>query len=419
MAIFAWRRRGPGWQDRLVAAEFSPGTQLAARYYQQVIRPLLDEHVPGLRHSAALIGWGSDVLGFDTPRSTDHNWGPRCQVFVGPTDSDRIADITSLLSGRLPERFEGWPVRFSDVTAQDLAPRHWVEVAELGSWLTGRLGIDPRYGVALHDWLAIPTQTLAEVTGGAVFTDGLADGSSAPAGGLRAARAALAWYPDDVWRYVLACQWTRISQEEAFPGRCAEVGDDLGSAIVAARLSRDLIRLTLLMHRRYPPYSKWLGSAFARLPGVDAALLPALRAATTASSWDERERNLSAAYEAVAGLHNDLELTPPLDVSVRRYFDRPFLVIDAGRFAAALRASISDDKIRRLPPTGAVDQFLDSTDALGDQGLLRTAISTNLRQLSTDLLCLSTGSQAHRQVHKQIAGSISTAPDPLAQLQIH
>jgi hypothetical protein len=54
-------------------------------------------------------------------------------------------------------------------------------------------------------------------------------------------------------------------------------------------------------------------------------------------------------------------------------------VIDAGRFAAALRHSICDDQIRRLPLTGAVDQFIDSSDALGDQRLLRTTISSQMR----------------------------------------
>ena len=361
-----------------MVAEFLPGTELAARYYRGVIRPLFDEHAPGLPHSAALIGWGSEVLGFDSPRSTDHNWGPRCQVFIGHADADRAGDISAMLADRLPETFEGWPVRFSDVTAPDPTPRHWVEVAELGTWLTGRLGFDPRSGVGAQDWLATPTQVLAEITGGAVFFDGLAAGKTAVAGGLRAVREALRWYPDDVWRYVLACQWTRIGQEEAFPGRCADAGDNLGSAIVAARLSRDLVRLALLMHRSYPPYSKWLGSAFARLDGLDV-LRPALLAAVTAQTWPDRERHLCAAYEASARLHNNLGLTAPIDGSVRPYFDRPFLVIDAGRFAAALRHSISDDQIRRLPLTGAVDQFIDSTDALADQRLLRTTISSQVR----------------------------------------
>jgi Domain of unknown function (DUF4037) len=252
-------------------------------------------------------------------------------------------------------------------------------VAELGDWLTRQLGFDPRAGVGLLDWLATPTQVLAEVTGGAVFHDGLVAAAGGPrAGGLRAVRAALAWYPDDIWRYVLACQWARIGQEEAFPGRCAEAGDDLGSAIVAARLSRDLIRLTLLMKRRFPPYSKWLSSAFSRLAGVSAVLQPSLAGAVAARSWPDREQNLCAAYEAVARMHNDLGLTDQVDTSVRPFFDRPYLVIDAGRFVAALRDSISADDFRRLPLTGAVDQFIDSTDALGNLPLLRAMISVQL-----------------------------------------
>jgi hypothetical protein len=80
----------------------------------------------------------------------------------------------------------------------------------------------------------------------------------------------------------------------------------------------------------------------------------------------------------VAGLHNALGLTSHVDPSVRQFFDRPFRVIDAGRFAAALLASVSADEIRRLPLTGAADQFIDSTDAHGDLRLLRSAISAQL-----------------------------------------
>ena len=61
----------------------------------------------------------------------------------------------------------------------------------------------------------MPQQRLLEITRGAVFHD--------PRGELAAVRDALAWYPDDVWYYVLACQWHRIGEEEAFVGRCAEL----------------------------------------------------------------------------------------------------------------------------------------------------------------------------------------------------
>jgi Domain of unknown function (DUF4037) len=229
-----------------------------------------------------------------------------------------------------------------------------VEVTGLGPWLTSQLGFDPRPAVTLLDWLAIPAQRLAEFTSGEVFHDG--------PGELSRARATMAWYPHDVWLYQLACQWRRIEQEEAFPGRCAEAGDDLGSAVVTARLVRDLMRLCLLMDQRYPPYSKWLGTAFARLPGI-AGLTASLAAALSAGSWPVREQHLREAYEAVAARHNQLDLTPPLDTRTRGFYDRPYQVIDAARFMAALREAITDPQIRQLPPTGAIDQFVDNTDA--------------------------------------------------------
>ncbi|MGO1055248.1 DUF4037 domain-containing protein [Crossiella sp. CA198] len=328
---------------------FIPGVELAARLYREAVRPLLDRHFPGLAHSAALIGPGSEVLGFDTARSTDHDWGPRLQLFLHPTDlAEHGVEVSGLLAERLPTAIAGYPTNLvptGERGTRHLRPtsgpvQHGVEIADLGAWLTGRLGFDPRDGISTRDWLGTPTQALAEVTAGAVWHDGLAQ--------LEPARRALAWYPDDVWRYLLACQWQRLSQEEPFPGRCAEVGDDLGSAIIAARLARDLIRLCLLLNRVYPPYGKWLGSAFARLPCA-ARLTPLLTAAIAATDWPDREQHLSAASAMVAALHNDAALTDPVDPSPRPFHDRPYLVLHAERFTAALRATIRDPELRELP----------------------------------------------------------------------
>src|ERR1700722_2074972 len=254
--------------DEQVTAPFVPGLRLAGGFLARGVRPRLDEACPGLDHAAALLGTGSEVLGFDSPRSTDHDWGARLAILTAGREHHELA---GLLERRLPESFRGHPVFYPASQDPAGAARHWVEISALQSFLEQLLGFDPSpqpAGVA--DWLATPTQRLAEVTGGAVYHDG--------PGELTLVRARLAWYPDQVWRYVLACQWQRIAQEEAFPGRCAEAGDELGAAVVAARLARDLMRLCLLMRRRYPPYSKWLGSAFARLPEA-AAIGPALTAA--------------------------------------------------------------------------------------------------------------------------------------------
>ena len=300
-------------------------------YYLDVLRPRL----VGIPHAAARIGPGSEVLGFDTDRSRDHDWGPFVQIFVPDPDS-------------VP-----------------------VEAFRLGEWLRGHLGFDPLAGITVFDWLATSAQGLAEVTAGAVFHDDLGD--------LTAARSALAWYPDEVWRYLLACQWKRLSQEEAFVGRCGEVGDELGSAVVAARQVRDVMRLCFLMSRRYAPYSKWLGSAFAQLPCAPT-LTPLLRGALAATDWHTREDHLAAAYRAVALLHNDLGLTEPVDPATRPYHTRPYQVLHAERFADALSATITDPEIRALPLYGNVDQAFDSTDALASRTNARALYSVPPRR---------------------------------------
>lgn len=355
-----------------MAAMFVPGLQLAREFYAAEVRPLLEGQFPQLPYAAGLIGPGSEVVGFDTERSADHDWGPRLQVFLSDSDADRYAAaITTMLASRLPESFRGYPVAFPATREPDGTARHHVEAVGMGAWLRGHLGFDPREAVTPQDWLAVPAQRLAEFTAGEVFHDG--------PGELTRARAALAWYPHDLWLHLLACQWQRVEQEEAFPGRCAEAGDDLGSLVVTARLARDLMRLVLLMYRRYPPYSKWLGTAFARLPGT-SGLAASLTAAISAAGWPARERHLRDAYETVAGLHNELGLTPPLDISTRRFHDRPYQVIGGGRFTAALRAAITDPQVRRLPLTGAIDQFVDSSDAAGDLRFLRACARAAVRE---------------------------------------
>ena len=124
---------------------FVPGLELARDFYATVVRPLLDAEFPGLAYAAALIGQGSDVAGYDTKRSTDHDWGPRLQVFLtGGASPDEegangegarlAAGITDTLAGRLPGEFRGYPVRFPVTREPDGIARHRVEVIVLGPW---------------------------------------------------------------------------------------------------------------------------------------------------------------------------------------------------------------------------------------------------------------------------------------------
>jgi hypothetical protein len=206
--------------------------------------------------------------------------------------------------------------------------------------------------ITIPAWLTFPEHRLLAVTAGGVFHDDL---------GLAAVRQKLAYYPDQVWLYMLAAQWAKLSEEEAFVGRSMEVGDELGSRVIAARLVQSLMRLSFLMARQYAPYSKWFGSAFARLPIADR-LSPALQAALTALDWPEREAALVRAYEIVAEAHNALGLTDPLETKTTLYFDRPYQVISGGRFTEALQALITDERLQRIAANlGSVSQLSDAT----------------------------------------------------------
>ncbi|GAB3982641.1 DUF4037 domain-containing protein [Plantactinospora veratri] len=348
---------------------FTPGLRLCRLLYTEAVRPLLAEAYPELRYAAARLGPGSEVLGFDTERSVDHDWGPRLTLFLAPDDLDRYGGrIPALLAERLPKRVGGWPTHFVPADGRSRVPAatdgpvaHLVRVTELAAWCDGQLGFDPRQGVQIFDWLATPTQLLAEVTGGAVFSDG--------PGELTALRERLRWYPDDVWRYLLACQWARIGQEEPFVGRAAEAGSEAGSRVLAARLVRDVMRLCLLLGRRYPPYGKWLGSAFAALPEA-SAVAAALDGALTGDAV-ARQAALCTAYEAAGAWQNRLGLAEPVEPTRRLFHDRPYPVIGADRFAAALLARITDPEITGLPPLGGIDQYVDSTPVLCQPKLTR------------------------------------------------
>src|SRR5680860_393212 len=325
---------------------FVPAVALSGAFYAEVVRPLL----AGRPHTAALLGWGSDVLGYDTERSTDHGWGPRLLVFLD--DQDGVQKVASGLDERLPPRFRGWPVRYG---WDDTEPTHHVTVTTLPAWLVDWLGVDATTNLSVLDWLLTPQQRLLGIVSGRVYAD--------DRGVLGRIRRALAWYPDQVWRWLLACQWHRLAQEEAFVARTAEVEEELGSAVTAARLVRDMMRLALLLDRRYAPYQKWLGSAFARAAHDDD--LPAhLADALHARDAQRREEALARAWARLAHRHNTSGLTEPVDAAIRRHHERPAQVLMADRFSAALLATVTEPALRGLPLVGAVDQALDSTDVL-------------------------------------------------------
>ncbi len=346
--------------------EFLSGLRLSGLFYEEVVRPALDGEFSGLAHAAARIGGGSEVLGYDTPRSADHDWGLRLELFLTESDHEAMADdISEMLRWKLPHRFMGLSTHWGEADAigvrgseeRSSGPvEHRVAVHTVRGFFGAWTGLDLSRDFTPADWLCVPEQRLLGMTAGRVYHDGI--------GELVEARRKLAYHPRDVWLYLMAAQWRRIGQLEAFVGRTGEVGDELGSSLVAATLVRDLMRLCFLQERRYAPYSKWFGTAFARLacaPTLGLVFGRVLRS----GSWKEREEHLIAAYRSVAKAHNALGVAPPLEPDVSPFHDRPFLVIHGERFATAIEEAVEDPMVREMPKgVGSADQITDNTDVL-------------------------------------------------------
>ncbi len=350
---------------------FIPGLELAGKFYQEAIRPILESDFSSVPYSAALIGTGSEVLGFDTEMSTDHHWGPRAMLFLSESDYDLYAAaITESLRQRLPVRFCGYSTNYSEPDPHDNHVQHLqevengpvnhrVEIHTMRGFFLDYLGFELDQELEPPDWLTFPGQKLRTIIAGAVYHDEL---------GLQAVRDRFKYYPHDVWLYLMASGWNRIGQEEHLMGRAGLVGDELGSALIGSRLVRDLMRLCFLMERQYAPYPKWFGMAFARLTCAKA-LSPCLHRAQFAKTWAEREEGLAEAYQLVAAMHNALEITEPLPAIVREFFGRPFKVIALQGFAEALCSRITDPKVQQIANRrliGGIDMISDNTDVLSD-----------------------------------------------------
>jgi len=315
---------------------FVPGAELSRRFYDEVVQPVLSATFPGVPHSAALLGRGSEVLGFDDEMSTDHDWKPRALIFLAEEDERRLgAEVRAALQRDLPATFAGRPTGHAVHTVR--------------GYLRQQLELDIDHDIEPRDWLTLPEHGLRAFTSGVVFHDEV---------DLQTARDRLAYYPHDVWLYLLIAGWWRVHPEMNLVGRAGAAGDELGSSLIGSRLVGDLMRLAFLMERQYAPYSKWFGTAFSRLE-CGSELAPVLWNVGRAATWPDREAALMTAYERLTAMHNALGLTAPVTTEVVQLWDRPFKVAWAG-IPDLLLPLIQDPAVVSIAqrwPVGPVDQF--------------------------------------------------------------
>lgn len=352
---------------------FIPGLRLSELFYSEAAKPIIETFFPQLSYSAALIGWGSEVLGYDDIQSSDHHWGPRFLLFLtAPDYKQHRDDIREALSRNLPHRFRGYSTSFGEPdeigvrlpSETESGPvNHMIHIETIESFFKWYLGCDPYKSLTAADWLSFSEHKLLAVTRGRVFYDGL--------GELEEIRRKFHYYPRDVWLYQLAAQWIKMLEDREFISRCGHVGDELGSMVIAARQVNRLMRLCFLMERKYAPYTKWFGTAFLELECA-AELGPIFRDVLMSSTWKERENNLARAYRVIARMHNALKITRPIVEDVQNYHGRPYLVFEPpDDLILDILASFTDEEVKAIKHSlGSVNQFVDSTNQLSNNGLV-------------------------------------------------
>ena len=213
-------------------------------------------------------------------------------------------------------------------------------------------GCRPAAGFGTGDWLATPTQALAEVTGGACSHD--------PAGELAAIRAApvvvparrLAVRPG---RAVVADRRGGTVRRPRRRGR-RRAGLDRGRGPAGARPDADLPAAAPAL----PAVRQVAGfrvRSVALRPGPD----PGADRGARRRRPGEREARLGQAYRAVAELQNaaglcDAGATRPCGA----FYSRPFWVLSADQFAEALLATVTDPELAGRRRLRAVDCYLET-----------------------------------------------------------
>ncbi len=335
-------------------AECIKGLELCRGFFFDEAKPILDKYFPHLTYTAGLIGYGSDVLGYDDEISRDHMWGPRFYLFLDAKDLHRQEHILDAFSHHLPYTYKGYSVNFTEPDPNDNGVQHpklisagkvnpLIFIRTFDEFLEDQLGTQNVENLSELDFLTISEHRLLSLVSGELFHDGL---------GLSRQLEHIRCYPESVRRYLIASHWDIIASEQAFARRCADVGDDIGSVIITARMAERLMRLCFLYKEQYAPYSKWFSTAF-RLLDVDNQIKEAIDAAVHAADFHIREAKLVEAQALVAELHNHSGVTASVDFHIESYYGRNIKVIFADKFAAATAETLQGTVFENAPLIGS------------------------------------------------------------------
>lgn len=338
--------------------KFIKGKQLCKDFFNECAKPVIDRYFPALKYSAGLIGYGSDVLGYDDEISTDHMWGPRFYMFLSEDDTELKENIFKAFCENLPYTYKGFSVNFTkpDLSDNGVQRPEFIDkgnvnplifITTFEEFLEEQLGTADLDNITGYDWLSFSEHRLLSLVRGTFFADGLECAERL---------SKIKFYPEEVKLYLIASCWDIIASEQAFIKRSAVCEDDIGSRIICARIAERLMRLCFLYKETYAPYSKWFGTAFKKLE-INQEIKDAVAEALSGDSCHERENGIVKAQALVANLHNESKVTDLVEYKIENYYGRDIKVIFAEKFAEATKEKLKNTVFETMPLVGNLSQI--------------------------------------------------------------
>lgn len=274
------------------------GISLSEAFFRDCVAPLVAKRPAWdlQSFSAAILGDGSEVLGYADEISQDHNFSPRVLLFLEDETYDRVGPaLLDDLRKALPASYRGHTLLWTEY-------RRALDVVPLRRFFFQYLDLHELPDTAV-EWLRCEEQRLLELTAGKVFHD--------PGGRLGQIRQRLRFYPPDVRLFLLRLAFMRLS-ECAGAERCIQRGDRLALHAYTAYFTFFAIKTAHLIERRYCPYHKWMARSLLDLEPLGTEVHRTLLVLTNAPTLDAiRDAMLAVLQLLGTRITDELGLPPP------------------------------------------------------------------------------------------------------------
>lgn len=232
------------------------GLELSRRFYEECGKSALEKEFPHLlsRIAVGLTGEGSECFSFDDGVSHDHDFEPSFCIFIKRDDYEKYGFELERAYSRLPKEFLGYKRQKLSAVGGN---RRGVVVIE--DFLTRFLG-SPSLPVSYEQWFFIPSHSLATLTNGEIFFDGLGEIS-------RIRKELSLGYPDDVRRKKLAAHAVLMAQCGLYNyERCLLHNESGAAQLCIFEFVRHAISTIYLLNNEYEPFYKWVYRKMRALP---------------------------------------------------------------------------------------------------------------------------------------------------------